>query len=219
MSGCEERRWRGSSGLDPRERDGETQQTQRPAAKSASHPPPRPNRAHTSPRPVAGEDVRPATSACGGGGRAGSARRWSSVTTFATVLGRFPETSGRNPGGGGIGERGRRGLKSPARSGRGRRPSARRGPPSERVKNPRSEGFWKTAARSARDVSKRYSPNLYTGRAPDAPPPPQPAGFPDGDMRSRVSPRLSVRRLGTRPRACPRSDLTKKQPRPRGRGC
>jgi hypothetical protein len=91
MSGCEGRRSRGSSGLDPRECDDETLKTQRPATKPASHPPPRLNRAHTSPRPVAGEDVRPATSTCGRGGRAGSARRWSSVT-LRMVLGGFLAT-------------------------------------------------------------------------------------------------------------------------------
>jgi hypothetical protein len=46
-----------------------------------------------------------------------------------------------------IGGRNRPGLKSPMRSRTRQRP-ARRGPPSERVKNPRSEGFRITAARS-----------------------------------------------------------------------
>ena len=45
-------------------------------------------------------------------------------------------------------KRNRRGLKSPMRSG-ACQCSARRGPPSERVKNPRPEGFWKKITRSA----------------------------------------------------------------------
>jgi len=51
---------------------------------------------------------------------------------------------------------------------RGRQLSARRGPPSERVKNPRSEGFRITTARSARTSSKRYSHQSYSGRGPGA---------------------------------------------------
>jgi hypothetical protein len=69
------------------------------------------------------------------------------------------------------------------------RPSARRGPPSERVKNPRSEGSRPPIARSVQTLSKRYTPKLYTGHGPDAPPPPQPPPvFPVGDMHSCVSP-------------------------------
>src|SRR4051812_23063886 len=66
------------------------------------------------------------------------------MDAFATVLGRFPSV-GTKPRRRGIGECGRQGLKSPLRSGTRQRP-ARRGPPLERVKNPRSEGFRITAA-------------------------------------------------------------------------
>jgi hypothetical protein len=129
------------------------------------------NRPHNRPRPVVGEDVRPATLTCDRGGRAGSARRWSSVTPRASRSGSLKHRDE------GLAARDRRTHQARAEIARAVRrvsqPSARRGPPSERVKNPRSEGSRPPAARSARDVSKRYSPNLYTGHGPDAPPPPQ----------------------------------------------
>ena len=86
---------------------------------------------------------------------------------FATGSGQVPCNTGRNPGGEGIGGRGRHGLKSPMRSGMRQHP-ARRGPPSERVKNPRSEGFWKTVHAKRSSSSKRYSNQSYSGRGPGA---------------------------------------------------
>ena len=79
----------------------------------------------------------------------------------------------------------RPGLKSPGRSRTRQRP-ARRGPPSERVKNPRPEGFRITAPREALGLRRNGTQNCKSsGRGPGASHPShQLSGFPREDERS-----------------------------------
>jgi hypothetical protein len=114
------------------------------------------NLAHTDPRPTTGEAVQLATWRVAGaverGASAGRRRRAlrvgrRSVEVLDGASGGPDRTAG-TPHRGRTAKRTRRGLKSPARSGASQR-SARRGPPSERVKNPRPEGSRPPAARSA----------------------------------------------------------------------
>ena len=184
-------------------------------------PPPKPPPYFSSPHRWGGRPAGDLTG--GGGGRAGRVRRPASRGLYWPVgeawgpgwgSGASDRRTGanlrrRNDG------RHRCGLKSPARSGASQR-SARRRPPSERVKNPRPEGFRPPAARSARDLSKRYSPKTFPGRARTLrrlPHPPVSSGgrappcvlFQSGTCPC-ACPLQVLRLSGTRPRACPRSN-------------
>ena len=119
------------------------------------------NHPHTALTRRHGEGARTATEAAFGGGRAGRLGRRVFLRGDASgwSRGRFTQCDKALAlEAGGPGRQARAEIARAVR--RVRQPSARRGPPSERVKNPRSEGFRKTAARSAR--LRRNGPTLQT---------------------------------------------------------
>ncbi len=99
--------------------------------------------------------------------REGLVRRVSSETS-RLVRSRFASVATKLRRPGQADQAGRPGPKSPGRSGVSQHP-ARRGPPSERVKNPRPEGFRITAPREALELRRNGTHNCKSsGRGPGA---------------------------------------------------
>jgi len=152
----------------------------RTPAETKTYPsPPKPPAYSDLPRRGGGRSAGDRTG--GGGGRAGSVRRPVSRGPSGRFVGTTRSRWGLGRGGSGGGSpwgpnddtpQARAEIARAVR--RQSQGAARRRPPSERVKNPRPEGFRPKAARSARVLSKRSTPKTiiraWPGRSAASPP-------------------------------------------------